>query len=129
MEASARAALPLGFKACWSTPIRSGDRVVATFPFYLQESRGPSNQERRIVDACIHLCAIAIEREERVRERQRLTYIDVLTGLPNRARYQDLVGLHDQIDLGRNTETQKNRDGFLEHIGFHLLLLSSSRSS
>ncbi|MVA25044.1 EAL domain-containing protein (plasmid) [Agrobacterium vitis] len=84
-------ALPLGFKACWSTPICSGDRVVATFAFYFRKSRGPSDLERRIVDACTHLCAIAIEREERVRERHRLTYIDALTGLPNRAKFNQVL--------------------------------------
>ncbi|MDM9628024.1 EAL domain-containing protein [Rhizobium sp. S152] len=78
---------PLGFKACWSTPIFAGDEVVATFAFYFREARGPSELEREIVDACVHLCAIAIEREERVRERERLTYTDALTGLPNRARF------------------------------------------
>ncbi|NSZ19889.1 bifunctional diguanylate cyclase/phosphodiesterase [Agrobacterium vitis] len=84
-------ALPLGFKACWSTPIFSSDRVVATFAFYFRQSRGPRDLEQRIVDACINLCAIAIEREERVRERQGLTYIDVLTGLPNRAKFNQIL--------------------------------------
>lgn len=84
-------ALRLGFKACWSTPICSGDSVVATFTFYFRQSRGPSDLERRTVDACIYLCAIAIEREERVCERQRLTYTDALTGLPNRARFNQVL--------------------------------------
>lgn len=82
---------PLGFKACWSTPIFAGDRVVATFAFYFRESRGPSDAEREIVDACVHLCAIAIEREERVSEREQLTYTDALTGLPNRARFNMML--------------------------------------
>jgi len=93
-------ALPLGFRACWSTPICSGDHVVATFAFYFRECRGPSDLERRIVDACIHLCAIAIEREERVRERQRLTYTDVLTGLPNRAKFNRVLSEHAEDSKG-----------------------------
>ena len=80
-------ALPLGLRACWSSPIKSADRVVGTFAFYYRENRGPSILEQRIVDACVHLCSIAIEREERVSERQRLTYMDALTGLPNRAAF------------------------------------------
>ncbi|OEC97214.1 EAL domain-containing protein [Rhizobium sp. YK2] len=83
----AAVALPLGLKACWSSPIKSGDRVVGTFAFYYRESRGPSELEQTIVDACVHLCSIAIEREERVAERQRLTYTDGLTGLRNRAAF------------------------------------------
>lgn len=85
--------LPLGFKACWSTPIRSGERVVGTFAFYYREHRGPSPIEEQIVEACVHLCAIAIERNERVQERQRLTYTDALTGLPNRAHFNRALAL------------------------------------
>ena len=93
--------LPLGFRACWSTPIFSADRVVATFAFYFRECRGPNELEQRIVDACIYLCAIAIEREERVQERQRLTYTDVLTGLPNRAKFsQVLLNYTERLEGG-----------------------------
>jgi diguanylate cyclase (GGDEF)-like protein len=83
--------LPLGLKACWSTPIFSADRVVGTFAFYYREHRGPGKLEQQIVDTCVHLCAIAIERDERVRERQRLTYTDALTGLPNRAKFNQVL--------------------------------------
>ncbi len=93
-------ALPLGFKACWSTPICSGERVLATFSFYFRQSRGPSDLERRIVDACIRLCAIAIEREERVSERKRLTYIDALTGLPNRAKFSAFLSEQAEHEEG-----------------------------
>jgi diguanylate cyclase (GGDEF)-like protein len=80
-------ALTLGLKACWSSPIKSSDRVIGTFAFYYRENRGPSELEQTIVDACVHLCSIAIEREERVAERQRLTYTDGLTGLRNRTAF------------------------------------------
>ncbi|WP_168879219.1 bifunctional diguanylate cyclase/phosphodiesterase [Rhizobium sp. P28RR-XV] len=89
-------AMPIGIRACWSSPIKSGERVVGTFAFYYRESRGPSELEQKVVDACVHLCSIAIDREERVIERQRLTYTDALTGLPNRAAF-DLV-LNNQLD-------------------------------
>lgn len=85
-------ALPLGFRACWSSPIKSGGRVVGTFAFYYRECTGPSALEQEIVEACVHLCSIAIEREERVMERERLTYLDALTGLPNRARFNQFLG-------------------------------------
>lgn len=81
----------LSFKACWSTPIFNGGRVVGTFAFYYFANRGPSELEQSIVDACVHLCSIAIEREERVRERDRLTYTDTLTSLPNRARFNAVL--------------------------------------
>lgn len=71
---------PLGLKACWSTPIFSEQRVIATFAFYYRENRGPTHLEQEIVKACVHLCSIAVERHERVLERNRLAYVDALTG-------------------------------------------------
>lgn len=87
--------LPLGFKACWSTPIRNpAGTVIATFAFYFREARGPSQLERDIVETCVHLCALAFE-HERIRDRNlRLAYYDVLTGLPNRGRYNQLLSEH-----------------------------------
>jgi diguanylate cyclase (GGDEF)-like protein len=78
-------ALPLGLRACWSTPIINDGKVVGTFAFYYREPRGPSEMERKIVDACVHLTSIALERDQRIRERQHLAFTDALTNLPNRA--------------------------------------------
>lgn len=79
-------ALPLGLKACWSSPISSaGGAVLGTFAFYYREKRGPNELEQEMVATCVHLCALALERHERVVERERLANIDTLTGLGNRA--------------------------------------------
>jgi diguanylate cyclase (GGDEF)-like protein len=81
-------ALPIGLRACWSSPIfgRNG-RVIATFAFYYGARRGPSATEKRIVAACLNLCAVALERDETERENHRLAYFDSLTGLANRASF------------------------------------------
>src|SRR6185437_3196914 len=82
--------LPLGknLKACWSTPICGGDdRVLGTFAFYYRENRGPTAAEQKIVDTCVYLCAIALERHERFLERERLARTDSLTELRNRASF------------------------------------------
>ncbi len=87
-------ALPLeaGLRACWSTPIKGKDgRVIGTFAFYFKECRPPSRWHQRIVDACVHLGALAIERKEARAQIARLAYYDTLTGLPNRARLRDLI--------------------------------------
>ncbi len=84
--------LAVGLHACWSTPIKAKDgRVIGTFAFYFRESRPPSRWHQRIVDACVHLGALAIERKEARTQIARLAYYDTLTGLPNRARLQDLI--------------------------------------
>ena len=85
-------ALPLGLKACWSTPIKTGDgHVIATFAFYFRKRRGPTALERRVVEACVHLCAIAIEHDEAQKRNFQLAYYDQLTNLPNRRCFDDLI--------------------------------------
>ncbi len=80
--------LPLGLVACWSTPIFGNTgRVVGTFAFYYRLPRGPDAMERRIVEACVNLCAIALERHEAELVNRRLAYFDSLTGLANRVSF------------------------------------------
>ncbi|MCY0092595.1 bifunctional diguanylate cyclase/phosphodiesterase [Hoeflea ulvae] len=84
--------LPLGLKACWSSPIKSPEgRVVGTFAFYYSTSRGPSELERQLVDTCVHLCAIAMERDEVSRRLRHLAYHDQLTGLFNRYAFDEVI--------------------------------------
>jgi diguanylate cyclase (GGDEF)-like protein len=81
--------VPLGLKACWSSPIMGPEgKVLATFAFYYRSARGPSALERDIVEACIHLCSIALEREIARTEINRLAYFDALTDLQNRASFE-----------------------------------------
>jgi diguanylate cyclase (GGDEF)-like protein len=83
---------PLGLRACWSTPIRDNEgRVVATFAFYYRTCRGPDALERSIVQTCVHLCTIAIAHDRVHQRNHRLAYYDVLTGLPNRRRFNELL--------------------------------------
>lgn len=86
--------LPRGLKACWSTPVfNDSGRVIATFAFYFQECRGPTAREREVVEVCIHLCAIALDRHERGLDRERKAYIDMLTELPNRASFTNALSV------------------------------------
>ncbi len=83
-------ALPLGLRACWSTPIRGADgNVLGTFAFYYDGTRGPSELERQVVDVCVHLCALAIGHDQARSRNHRLAYFDALTGLPNRGRFNE----------------------------------------
>ena len=77
--------LPYGFLACWSSPIMARDgRVLGTFAFYFRENRGPDPLHQRLVNVCVHLCALAMEREESLAHIHQLAFFDALTGLPNR---------------------------------------------
>ncbi|QCI63299.1 EAL domain-containing protein [Phreatobacter stygius] len=84
--------LPLGLLACWSSPIKLKDgRVAGTFAFYFREKRGPSAWHERLVEACVHLCALAIERHDAKAHIDQLAYYDTLTGLPNRLLLGDKI--------------------------------------
>ncbi|MBZ9938338.1 EAL domain-containing protein [Mesorhizobium sp. BR1-1-16] len=86
-------ATPFGLKACWSTPIMATDgSVLATFALYFDEPRGPTARERRLVEACVHLSAIAIERSDAEEVAYRLASFDPLTGLPNRRSFDAAIG-------------------------------------
>ncbi|WP_277053135.1 EAL domain-containing protein [Zestomonas thermotolerans] len=79
-------ALPLGLRACWSVPIKSSTgRVLGTFAFYYREPCSPSPLHERLVEVSVHLCALALEREESRSHIRQLAYYDSLTGLPNRS--------------------------------------------
>jgi diguanylate cyclase (GGDEF)-like protein len=80
--------LPLGLRACWSSPLVNASGVsIGTFAFYYRDRRGPTVREEEIVKTCLHLCVIAIERHQRVIEHERRAYTDALSGLPNRAAF------------------------------------------
>lgn len=82
-------ALDNGLAACWSTPVLANDgRILGTFAFYYRTARDPDPFQRRLVDTCVHLCAVALERDL-IRQRvHHLAHHDHLTGLPNRSQLQ-----------------------------------------
>ncbi|MFG1295104.1 EAL domain-containing protein [Xanthobacter variabilis] len=84
--------LPANLLACWSVPVklRSG-KVAGTFAFYFTDRRAPTAWDEQIVNACIHLCALAMERQESKRHIARLASMDPLTGLPNRGEILHLM--------------------------------------
>ncbi len=58
-------ALPVGLRACWSSPIFSSTReVLGTFAVYYREPREPTRREIQMVDSATHLAALAIMRAE-----------------------------------------------------------------
>jgi diguanylate cyclase (GGDEF)-like protein len=91
----------LGILACWSSPIRDQhEKVIGTFAFYYRQHRGPTEFEQKIVAASVHLCALAIEREDQLNEARRLIYTDALTGLGNRACFNDVAARYDVPESG-----------------------------
>ena len=79
-----------GLAACWSSPIfTNADRVGATFALYYREKRQVALFHRRMVEACVQLCKVALRHEANQQQIERLAYYDGLTGLPNRSLFTD----------------------------------------
>ena len=85
-------ALAVGLKACWSFPIlaEEGDPIGA-LALYFRECRGLHEHESAIIATCLDLCDIALRRHERMLDRERRANVDVLTGLPNRAAFNEAM--------------------------------------
>lgn len=76
--------------ACWSSPIKSHeDKVVGTLALYFDSQRTPNELHRQLVMACLHLCAIAMERDASKHRIRQLAYYDTLTRLPNRTMFNE----------------------------------------
>ena len=61
-------ALEHGLRACWSTPIHGEDgEVLGTFALYYEESRAPTETERRLVEEASHIAGVAIEYDQQKR--------------------------------------------------------------
>jgi PAS domain S-box-containing protein len=54
-------ALPHSLRACWSTPVSSQGKVIATFAMYYREPRRPTLREQEIIDQITHLASVAIQ--------------------------------------------------------------------
>ncbi|MFP5517511.1 MAG: putative bifunctional diguanylate cyclase/phosphodiesterase [Alphaproteobacteria bacterium] len=79
-----------GLAACWSNPIKGRNaRMLGSFALYYREPRSVAPFHRRLVEASVHLCALAIEHDRARAEINRLAYFDTLTGLPNRQLLAD----------------------------------------
>ncbi len=80
--------LPLGYIACWSTPVRNNHgQVIATFALYFRTPRNTMARtfHQGLIDACTHLCTLALVREHERQRMRQLAFYDSLTGMPNRS--------------------------------------------
>lgn len=75
-------------KSCWLWPIGGKRRdAVGALAFFLPEPRDPTGEEAALIMSCLDLCGIALNRHERVRDRERRASVDALTGMRNRAAF------------------------------------------
>ncbi len=76
----------------WAYPlIRAGGEVIGTIAVYREVEHTPSRTELKFVAAVGNLAAVAVDRDRAERALQSAANFDSLTGLPNRARFLELV--------------------------------------
>ena len=102
-----------GLQSCWASPIFAADQQpMGVFALYFREARMPNALHQRVAQTCVHLCAVAMERERARQRIHQLAYYDALTELPNRSMFyrtaqdtlqdaQDKSGALLFIDLDR----------------------------
>jgi diguanylate cyclase (GGDEF)-like protein/PAS domain S-box-containing protein len=83
---------PLGYRSCWSMPILSYQgKVLGTFALYSHQPGEPSPEQTDLISMAAHLAGIAIERRQSEERIQFMAHHDALTGLPNRAMFDERV--------------------------------------
>ncbi len=83
---------PHGYRSCWSMPILSYQgQVLGTFGLYSHQPGTPSAEQTDLISMAAHLAGIAIERRQSEERIQFMAHHDALTGLPNRALFDERV--------------------------------------
>jgi diguanylate cyclase (GGDEF)-like protein len=119
----------------WSYPLsRAGGEVLGTFAVYRSVRHSPSQVELDFVAAAGNLAALAVDRDRSERALQHAVNFDALTGLPNRARFLELVNTELNVERRRVTLVMVQIDRFKqinqsvgEIAGDRLLLETSER--
>ncbi|MGP6192204.1 MAG: EAL domain-containing protein [Vulcanimicrobiaceae bacterium] len=96
-------ALELGLRACWSAPIVNAQGIVhGTLAVYSNQPRVPTDGQLRIMHEAAHLASIVIEGQLTRDRLEDLALRDGLTGLPNRALFEDR--LHQAIAAAKRSD-------------------------
>ncbi len=77
--------MALGYVAFWIQPIFSTQgEIIGAVVFHYPEARRPDAFHRRLMSACVHLCAVGLERERSKSRIHGLAFYDPVTRLANR---------------------------------------------
>jgi diguanylate cyclase (GGDEF)-like protein len=79
-----------GLRSCWSMPICSGTgTLLGTIAVYRRQPHSPEYAEIQIVETTSRLASVAVEHRQLYEDLERQATRDYLTGLPNRAMFEE----------------------------------------
>jgi diguanylate cyclase (GGDEF)-like protein/PAS domain S-box-containing protein len=79
-------ALELGYKACWTVPVKAHDgRVIGILAFYYRVCRRPNKLHEQLAEVATSLSMLAMEQARSRARIHHLAFFDNLTNLPNRS--------------------------------------------
>ncbi|HYV83178.1 MAG TPA: ATP-binding protein [Pyrinomonadaceae bacterium] len=110
-----------GLRACWSTPIFTGQgKVLGSFAMYYREPQAPAGSEARLTEVATHIAGIAIEHERAQNElqhtRSELAHVARVTTMGELAASiahevnQPLGAIVGNADICRNWLQEKDVD-------------------
>ena len=83
---------PYGLRACWSHPVFGADgALLGTFAIYHGQPCRPDDDDIERIERAADLASLAIERKRLAAALEYQARHDVLTGLPNRRRCEEVV--------------------------------------
>ncbi|MCU0493841.1 MAG: sensor domain-containing diguanylate cyclase [Chloroflexaceae bacterium] len=83
-------ALQQGVRACWSLPLLSHEgELLGTLDCYLSRPLEPTESDQELLESAASLARIAIQRQRLADQLVYQSSHDALTGLPNRALFED----------------------------------------
>lgn len=91
-----------GLRGCWAFPIDASDATpLGVLAIFTRAAREPLDWERALCFAVTNLAALAVERRQLADNLARRAYYDPLTGLCNRAMFNEkLVQAMDSAERG-----------------------------
>jgi len=112
-------ALGHNLRACWSTPILSGNGdLLGTFGMYYSEPREPVKEELELVERASHLARIAIEREKSLEHISRKSKYDEIISLVTTSVHSSLK-LSDVLDKAVKSMHENIKDA--DNVGIFFI--------
>jgi diguanylate cyclase (GGDEF)-like protein/PAS domain S-box-containing protein len=99
-------AVECGLIASWSTPVLDNqEKVIAVFSIYYNRPSEPTAAELQGIEKAVYLTSLAVHHYQAEEKINFMAFHDELTGLPNRARFNEKAIEAIEEHGGKETQT------------------------